>query len=307
MKANKNTAAPAWFRQAVSTPVEDRFISVDGCRIHYLRWGRAGRPGLCFIHGGFAHAHWWDWVAPFFTPAFSVVAPDLGGMGDSGHRARYSLDSFATEVTAVCAHAGLDRSPVVVGHSFGGRVALRTGARSGARFGGIVLVDFPIRPPGYERERGQQGLPGRTKEIYPSLATALGRFRLLPSQPCENGFILDYVARRSLVKVKGGWCWKFDPRIFEERDYGEPADDLARLACHVAAIYGERSALFPPPIRDAMAALFARRAPMIPVPEAHHHLFLDQPLAFVAALRALVEEWTTMGQLVEGHCGAKRR
>ena len=33
------------------------------------------------------------------------------------------------------------------------------------------------------------------------------------------------------------------------------------------------------------------RAPMIAVPEAHHHLFLDQPLAFVVALRALLAGW----------------
>jgi pimeloyl-ACP methyl ester carboxylesterase len=287
----KKHRAPAWFTQAVSTPAEDRFVSVDGCRIHYLRRGQAAKPGLCFVHGGFAHAHWWDWIGPFFTDAFSVVALDLGGMGDSGHRANYSLDTFAEEVATVCAHAGLDDSPVVVGHSFGGLVALRTGARSGARIGGIVLVDFPIRPPAYEHERGQQRLTGRTKEIYPSLDAALDRFKLLPPQPCENAFIVDYIARRSLAEVTGGWSWKFDARIFDERDYGQPADDLARLACRVAAIYGERSALFPPEIRDYMAALLAGRSPMIAVPEAHHHLFLDQPLAFVVALRALLAAW----------------
>jgi len=222
-----------------------------------------------------------------------MVALDLGGMGDSGHRARYSLDTFAAEVAAVRAHAGLDDSPVVVGYSFGGLVALRTGVLSGARIGGIVLVDFPIRPPGYEHEREQQRLPGRTKEIYPSLDAALDRFKLLPSQPCENAFIVDYIARRSLAEVKGGWSWKFDPRIFDERDYGQPAGDLARLACRFAAIYGERSALFSPEIRDYMTALLAGRAPMIAVPEAHHHLFLDQPLAFVVALRALLASWNT--------------
>jgi pimeloyl-ACP methyl ester carboxylesterase len=280
-----------WFTQAVSTPPEDRFVDVDGCRIHYLRWGQAGKPGLCFVHGGFAHAHWWDWIAPFFTGAFNVVALDLGGMGDSGHREKYALDTFAEEVAAVCVHAGLDDLPVVVGHSFGGLVALRRGALSGARMGGIVLVDFPIRPPGYERERGQQRLTGRTKEIYPSVDAALDRFKLLPPQPCENAFIVDYIARRSMAEVAGGWSWKFDPRIFDERDYGQPADDLARLHCRVAAIYGERSALFPPEIRDYMSGLLAGRAPMIAVPEAHHHLFLDQPLAFVVALRALIEAW----------------
>jgi pimeloyl-ACP methyl ester carboxylesterase len=286
--------APVWFSQAVSTPSEDRFVKVDGCRIHYLRWGLPGKPGVCFVHGGFAHAHWWDWIVPYFTDVFKVAALDLGGMGDSGHRVTYSLDTFAEEVTVVCDHAGLGDSPVVVGHSFGGRVALRAGARAGANLGGIVLADYPIRPPGYELGRRPQRLTGRIKEIYPSLTTALGRFKLLPQQPCENAFILDYIARRSLAKVRGGWSWKFDPRIFDEPDRRQPVDDLARLTCRLAAIYGERSALFPLEIREYMSALFAGRAPIIGVPEAHHHLFLDQPLAFVSTLRALLAAWSTM-------------
>ena len=293
MPKHATTTAPDWFRHAVATPCEDRFVRVDGCRLHYLRWGQAGKPGLCFVHGGFAHAHWWDWIAPFFTGGYSVIAPDLSGMGDSGHRAKYSLDTFAKEVAAVCAHAGLDDSAVVVGHSFGGLVALRTGARFSARIGGIVLVDYPIRPPDYELGRKQQRLTGRTKEIYPNLDAALGRFKLLPPQPCENAFIVDYIARRSLAEVKGGWSWKFDPRIFDERDPRQPADDLARLACRVGAIYGERSGLFPPEIQKYMSALFAGRAPMIAVPEAHHHLFLDQPLAFLVGLRVLLAAWST--------------
>src|ERR1051326_7103313 len=211
MNLRNPATTPAWFNHAVATPGESQFVNVGGCPIHYRRWGKAAKPGLCFVHGGFAHAHWWDWIAPFFSGAFTVVALDLGGMGDSGHRAKYLVDIFAEEVTTVCAHAGLGDSPVLVGHSFGGRVALRTGAQAGARMGGIVLVDFPIRPPEYERERGQQRLTGRTKEIYPNLETALNRFKLLPPQPCDNTFILDYIARRSLAKVKGGWSWKFDP------------------------------------------------------------------------------------------------
>jgi hypothetical protein len=31
--------------------------------------------------------------------------------------------------------------------------------------------------------------------------------------------------------------------------------------------------------------------PFAGIPEAQHHLFLDQPLAFVSALRTLLAEW----------------
>ena len=40
-----------------------------------------------------------------------------------------------------------------------------------------------------------------------------------------------------------------------------------------------------------MRDLLNRQVPFIEIPEAHHHIMLDQPLAFVAALRTLLQEW----------------
>ena len=45
-------SAPRWFREAIAVRPEDCEVTVEGCRIHYLRWGEAGNPGLVFIHGG---------------------------------------------------------------------------------------------------------------------------------------------------------------------------------------------------------------------------------------------------------------
>src|SRR5438105_3783855 len=101
--SSEPSAPPAWFTHAIETPFEDRFIEVAGCRIHYLRWGQTGKPGLLFIHGGFAHAHWWDFIAPLFAEDYCVAAIDLGGMGDSGYRPKYSGELFAKEVMEVCA------------------------------------------------------------------------------------------------------------------------------------------------------------------------------------------------------------
>jgi len=88
--------------------------------------GRQAR--LVFLHGGFAHAHWWDFIAPFFAEDYSVVAIDLSGMGDSSQRAEYSGEIFATEVIGVCSALGFVGPPVMVGHSFGGFVALKAAA-----------------------------------------------------------------------------------------------------------------------------------------------------------------------------------
>jgi hypothetical protein len=40
-----------------------------------------------------------------------------------------------------------------------------------------------------------------------------------------------------------------------------------------------------------MSSLMGPRAPVVEVPEARHHVMLDQPLGFVAALRMLLDSW----------------
>jgi pimeloyl-ACP methyl ester carboxylesterase len=40
-----------------------------------------------------------------------------------------------------------------------------------------------------------------------------------------------------------------------------------------------------------MYGLLNRQVPFIGIPEARHHVMLDQPLAFVAALRTMLQEW----------------
>ncbi|MBV9329981.1 MAG: hypothetical protein JOZ55_00345, partial [Alphaproteobacteria bacterium] len=59
--------APEWFAEAVETAPEDRFVTVEGARVHYLRWGDREKPGLLLVHGNAAHAHWWDFIAPYLA------------------------------------------------------------------------------------------------------------------------------------------------------------------------------------------------------------------------------------------------
>ena len=119
----------------------------------------------------------------------------------------------------------------------------------------------------------------------------MSRFRLAPSQPSENKYILDYITRHSLKQVEGGWTWKFDPAIWQRFDIGNLSERLAATRCRIAIMRGEYSVLLPAEIGDYMFGLLGRSAPVIEIPQARHHLMLDQPLAFVSALRALLADW----------------
>ena len=294
----KRPPAPAWFEKAIATPYASRSVEVEGARVTYQQWGDPNAPGLLLVHGNGAHAHWWDFIAPWFAARYNIAALTFSGMGDSDWRDSYAMETFSKEQIAVCEDAGMfahAQKPIIVAHSFGGFVTLLTGADHGHRLTGTVIVDSPVNPP----DRDHRGPPrsGRPNKLYPDLAAALGRFRLAPPQPCETHYAMDYIARWSLKKETGntgteGWTWKFDPAIWKRFQAArEPSEMLKATKCRIAIFRGEDSALMPDDVGDYMRSLLGHQVPFISIPEAHHHVMLDQPLAFVAALRTLLEEW----------------
>lgn len=291
--AGERPPAPAWFGEAVAQPYETHFIEVKGARIRYQRWGDPAAPGLLLVHGNGAHAHWWDFIAPYVSSRYNVAAMTFSGMGESDWRDSYDMETFSAEQMAVIEDAGMFAAavkPIIVAHSFGGFVTLLTGAVHGEKLTGTVIVDSPVNPP--DRERGPPARSGRPNRVYPDLASALGRFRLAPPQPCENHYAMDYIARWSLKQADDGFTWKFDPAIWRRFEAGRPSSELLKaMACRVAIIRGEESELMPDETGEYMQGLLGHQVPFISIPHAHHHVMLDQPLAFIAALRTLLAEW----------------
>lgn len=293
---SEQKVAPGWFKRAIAEPFEDRVVDVDHIPIHYLYWEKgeaaAEKPGIVLVHGNGAHAHWWTFIAPFFLNDYRVVAIDLAGAGDSGYSDKYSPEAFARQVIGVCDDAGFGSDTVVIGHSFGGFVTLKTGLIYRDKLAGIVLVDSAVRPPDFQWERDPRRSPIKPKRVYETYEAAHERFRLMPPQDCNNRYIMDYIGTHSLKQTDDGWTWKFDDTMFRKFDFGTAMhEDLANLRCRVGVIYGEDSYLFSQDIADYMFDVLDKSVPFVGIPEAQHHLFLDQPLAFVSSLRTLLAEW----------------
>jgi len=289
------SAGPDWYLRAMARPAESCWVMADGARLHYLAWGleHTHKPGLLFVHGYRAHARYWDFIAPYFADAFRVVSMDLSGMGDSGHRAAYTAQGFAADIGAVIEHAALGPA-VVVGHSFGGARALRAAADFPDRIRHVVAVDSICRladsPPSHAAPPRRPRL-----EPYPDFASARARYRLTPPQPCDNAFLVDHVARHALRRQQGGWLWKFDPHLPPGPHEGDMSELLAGLEIPVDYVRGEFSSVIRQEDAERIVAhLRHGRGPVV-VPQAHHYLMLDQPMALIAVLRALFQGGRTAG------------
>jgi len=297
---------PPWLEDALQVPREEGWTKSGGCDIHYFRWGNPENPGLLLMHGFLAHARCFGFIAPFLAEHYHVVAFDLSGMGDSGVRERYTDAVRAAEVEDVARATGmLDHAvkPIVIAHSYGGHVALTAMQDHHAMFGGLIICDLMVLRPErlqayFDHEKPLRSDPGRPNRVYPDYETAKKRFVLSPPQDVTVPSLFDYMAYHSLKQVEGGWTWKFDTSVFQS-DFGQrdrmfrQGEIVAGAPGRKAIVYGQDSSLF-----DDDSAAYVRECggsdiPMIAIPGARHHLMLDEPIAFVSVLRAIIEQWGT--------------
>lgn len=290
--AGEAPPAPAWFTVALANKPERSTINVDGAAIEMLTWGERGKPGLLFLHGNGAHADWWSFIAPYFAEDYRVAAFSWSGMGASDHRPTYSIEGFIREIFAVVDEVGLADTgpPLVVSHSFGGFPMMAAVHTQGERFAAAVIVDTPFRLLG-EPGGPPPNATDRPHRVYPNLAAALARFRLAPAQGCANLYIADWIARSSLKEVDGGWTWRFDPFLWSRFEAGDTLALLECPRCPVALIWGENSMLMQPDRVAMMRKTLPPETPAISILDAEHHVMIDQPLAFVSALRGLFAVW----------------
>jgi pimeloyl-ACP methyl ester carboxylesterase len=294
--------APDWFTRAIAQEPERGFTEVKGAKIETLAWGERGRPGILFLHGNGANADWWSFIAPFFAADHRVAAISWSGMGRSDWRKEYTVDFCVEEALKSAESLGLfdsEKKPVIVGHSFGGVPTIAAGAREGRKLRAAVVVDTPLWTPEQREKRREkrasQPAP-KPMRVYPTLEAGIARFRLAPPQTCDNLFIADFIARNSLRSVeiadgKPGYSWRFDPTFWHSFKMGDVTQMLVNIQCPVALMWGGRSKLFGEKLRDYAISLAPKGSPLLEIPEADHHVMIDQPLAFVAGLRGLLAGW----------------
>ncbi len=312
--AGARPPAPQWFEDAIAQTPKRRLIQVGAGKIEVLAWGEVGKPGLIFVHGNSAHADWWSFIAPFLSGDYRVAAISLAGMGDSDWLATYTFEGFATQIHEAAKAAGLYQAkakPIFIGHSFGGSQVFYSAGLHPERMRAAVLVDTGFGgPPTREQEEqwakeaGRSPMfrgPGhrtRPNRVYATLEEALTRFRFMPPQVPGNLYIADFIARRSLKRAPlpdgsgEGWTWKFDPFLWSKLDRAEmqlvPRD---RLKVPTAQISGDRSMIMRRRALGQQADFVPPGVPHIIIPDSEHHIMVDQPLALVAALRALLAVW----------------
>ena len=108
--------------------------------LHTYRYGPTRPPQILAVHGLTGHGLRWQTLAAKHLPEFAIVAPDLIGHGRSSWAAPWSIDANVDALAALL-DAEADGPVVVVGHSFGGAIALNLAAARPDLVSALVLLD----------------------------------------------------------------------------------------------------------------------------------------------------------------------
>jgi len=254
-------------------------VRANGLHHSVLRYGRDGAPDLVLLPGITSPAVTADFLAVLFANmGFRVTVPDVRGRGESDRAAAgsYRLVDYAADVAGLVDQLGL-RTPVVVGHSMGARIAAAYAVRHApAEHALLVLVDPPTSGPGrgpYPTTR-EQFLQQLTEAYRGTTADEVRRF--YPKWPERElrlrAEVLASCDETAVLETHTG---------FETEDFFEY---WARLTQPVALVRGGDSPVVPLP---AVADLRRARPDIeiVTVPGAGHMVPWDNLEGFLDAVR----------------------
>lgn len=111
--------------------------------LHVHSWGSEQAPVVLAVHGVTGHGGRWHELAQTELAGARVLAPDLRGHGRSPAEPPWSLERHAADLLGVLDAEGVETA-VVLGHSFGGAVALHLARIAPHRVRALVLLDPAI-------------------------------------------------------------------------------------------------------------------------------------------------------------------
>jgi pimeloyl-ACP methyl ester carboxylesterase len=146
-------SASAW----AAEPVASREAEVQGVKLHYLTSGH-GAP-LLLLHGYAETSLMWRPLMPSLAERFTVIAPDLPGIGDSAIPAEgLDMKTAAVRIHALMSSLGFQKAEVV-GHDIGLMVAYAYAAMYPSETTKLVVMDaFLLGVAGWEGVYNNPGI-----------------------------------------------------------------------------------------------------------------------------------------------------
>jgi pimeloyl-ACP methyl ester carboxylesterase len=267
---------------------QDKFVTSNGIKIHYLDWGNEGKPVMVLLHGMRGHSHSWDSFSEPMSVDYHVLALDQRGRGDTdwAKDGDYGTEAMVADLEGFVEALKLDPF-VLIGHSMGARNSMGYIELHPDMVQKLVIVDAPPAdmPSGYRIRKELMNVP----EEFDTFDELYDYMRIQNPLPPE-----DVLRRRLKYQSKqlpnGKYGWKYDIAVREGFRKGAPQaqKDMwpawRSIKCPTLLVRGLLTdALTPPQFREMTSSI--PNCEMVDIRRAHHRVFEENPEDFLTAVR----------------------
>lgn len=261
----------------------DRYVQINGLRLHYLEWGQRSLPLLLLLHGLTLHARIWGNFAAYFSQDYHIVALDQRGHGESqwSEEMAYSIEDHFSDIATLIESLDPDHL-TIVGHSMGGRNALFYAACCPQRIERLITIDARPgnNPVSSETLRDHLTQLPLEATSFDEIAAVVGTL-----YPALDSDVIFHIIRYSYNRLADGRLVpKFDIRmgVLLERA-GYAALDLwlflEHISCPTLVIRGQDSTFLTPEDARRMCRLLPD-AKLEEIPETTHMPAHENPSTF---------------------------
>jgi lipase len=243
---------------------------MDGLRI--LTWGAADAPAVVCIHGVCGHARRFERLARMLEGSAHVVAYDLRGHGRSPWSGPQTLAGHAADLDDVLDACGIEQA-TLVGHSFGGLIALVHAATRADRVTALVLLDPPLlADPVVLEEYAAREQDGRTYQSVDGAMEARSRDARLRHTP--RALLEEEMAEHLVAGDDGLFRLRYSGPAAAAalREMGRTPIPLKDVVCPTLLVRAEESHLLSAEAANTAAAEM-RRCRLEIVPGSHSVLW----------------------------------
>lgn len=284
-----SSAADLGVKHAGGVSYRSRHTVVRGQRLHFSEWGEPDAPPLVLLHGSNQSSHSWDLVSLHFADRFHVYAIDQRGHGDSewSRDLDYRSDAMALDAEGFIRDVGID-SPIVFGHSMGGRVTLKLARNAPGIAKALVIVDSGPEMSAVGGRMIRNFIQANRE--FDSLDEFLDNVsRYDPYRSREH---IARTAKYNLIqRADGKFISKTDRRRVEVEDSALDLDDVASIELPTLVVRGGNSNV----LEADAAERFANALPngrWVEVPDCGHNVHSQNTTGFIEAVTPFLDEHT---------------
>lgn len=252
--------------------MEEKFVTIGANKIRYLEEGGTSK-NVVLVHGLGASAERWEYVIPYLSKKYHVIAPDLIGFGYSDKPSvDYTPELFSKFLFDFLNTIGLSKVSLV-GSSLGGQIIAECASIQNKSIEKMVLVS----PTGFMKHSTPTLDAYMMAALYPTQDAARTAFQMMaaPNKQIDNRTIENFVQRMALPNAK----MAFMSTVLAFRNSTDMGKKLESISVPTLIIWGKHDSLVPIKYSKEFISSI-KNCQFVTMEECGHTPFVEEPEKF---------------------------